>query len=61
MFLLRIEHIEKNEESELVEDLIAITTSFSAKIHGKRGGRKLENAIKSVLEKGEKDENNADL
>ncbi|MGR6010906.1 resolvase [Bacillus paranthracis] len=53
--------MKKNEESELVEDLIAITTSFSAKIHGKRGGRKLENAIKSVLEKGEKDENNADL
>ncbi|PKJ52129.1 IS607 family transposase [Bacillus sp. SN10] len=56
-----IEHIEKNEEAELVEDLIAITTSFSAKIYGKRGGRKLENTIKSVLEKGEKDENNADL
>ncbi|HEF1906248.1 TPA: resolvase [Bacillus cereus] len=58
---MRIEHIEKNEESELVEDFIAITTSFSAKIHGKRGGRKLENAIKSVLEKGGKDENNTGL
>lgn len=32
---------EKNEEQELVEDLIAITTSFSARIYGKRGGKKI--------------------
>lgn len=31
---------EKNHQEELVEDLIAILTSFSARIHGKRGGRK---------------------
>lgn len=32
---------DKNAQQELVEDLIAITTSFSARIYGKRGGKKL--------------------
>lgn len=34
-----IEENDVNEQQELVEDLIAITTSFSARIYGKRGGR----------------------
>ena len=33
----------------LVEDLIAITTSFSARIYGKRGGKKLVDAIQAAL------------
>jgi putative resolvase len=44
-----IETIEKDDEKELVEDLIAITTSFSARIYGKRGGKKATDKIKLVL------------
>ena len=32
-----MEEVEKDDERELVEDLIAITTSFSTRIYGKRG------------------------
>ena len=41
---------EKNEQQELVEDLIAITTSFSARIYGKRGGKKLVDAVQTILQ-----------
>lgn len=52
---------EKDEQQELVEDLMAITTSFSARIYGKRGGRKLsEKKLQKVME-GLFDENNEDL
>lgn len=48
---------EKEEEQELVEDLIAITTSFSARIYGKRGGKRMneeqiKHAIEGVLREG---------
>ncbi len=36
--------------SGLVEDLIAITTSFSARIYGKRGGKKLVEVVRSTLQ-----------
>ena len=35
-----VEEIEKGDEKDLVEDLIAITTSFSARIYGKRWWQK---------------------
>lgn len=41
----RKDHMQK----ELVEDLIAITTSFSARIYGQRGGKKVTAKIKSIL------------
>ena len=41
---------EKDEQQELVEDLIAITTSFSARIYGKRGGKKLVDAVQTILQ-----------
>ena len=41
---------EKDEQQELVEDLIAITTSFSARIYGTRGGNKLVDAVQTVLQ-----------
>lgn len=47
-----VEEKEINEQQELVEDLIAITTSFSARIYGKRGGRvakKLHEVIESEV------------
>ncbi len=50
-----IDQEEKNEQQELVEDLIAITTSFSARIYGKRGGKKLVDAVTAVLHNPMKD------
>ena len=41
---MRIEGLRK------VEDLIAITTSFSARIYGKRGGKELVDAVTTVLQ-----------
>ena len=35
-----MEHTVKDDQQELVEDLIAITTSFSARIYGKGGGKR---------------------
>lgn len=43
----------KDIQQELVEDLIAITTSFSARIYGARGGRvakKLQQIIESEVD-----------
>jgi predicted site-specific integrase-resolvase len=52
-----VDHQEKDENQELVEDLIAIATSFSARIYGKRGER-VAKRIETVLkEEGERDEN----
>ena len=48
-----IETKEINEEQELVEDMIAITTSFSARLYGKRGGKKVSKKIETILVKGE--------
>lgn len=51
-----IEEIEKDDEKELVEDLIAITTSFSARIYGKRGGKKAVEKIGFILKNTEKED-----
>ena len=39
----------KDDQQELVEDLIAITTSFSARIYGKRGGEKMGSTVRQVM------------
>jgi predicted site-specific integrase-resolvase len=55
-----IEHNEKKDSNEeMFNDLISIITSFSAKIYGSRGGRKIQKAIqKSIQElENERDEN----
>jgi len=47
---------EKSPQEELVEDMIAIVTSFSARIYGKRGGRvakKLVQLIEQEVAAGE--------
>ena len=36
-----MESLVKDNQQELVEDLIAMTLSFSARIYGKRGGKKM--------------------
>ncbi|EQD46097.1 DNA binding domain protein, excisionase family, partial [mine drainage metagenome] len=36
-------------QSELVKDLLAIVTSFSARLYGARGGRKARKQLNEVL------------
>lgn len=49
----RIEAIEEkapdNENEELVKDLISVITSFSARLYGRRGGRKAKKEIEEKL------------
>jgi len=47
-----------NDEEGLVKDLISIVTSFSARIYGKRDGKKVSNKIEAILNSGDVDENN---
>lgn len=56
-----IEHIKKKRRSRISGRSYSNHNLFFCKNYGKRGDRKLENTIKSVLEKGDKDENNSDL
>jgi len=44
-----MEHTVKDDEQALVEDLIAITTSFSARIYGKRGGKKMGATVRQTM------------
>ncbi len=51
---------EKNAQQELVEDLIALTTSFPTRIYGKRGGKKLIEAIQTLLQEEDNPHENND-
>jgi len=54
--IIVVNNIDASPEEELVEDLIAITTSFSARMHGLRKyGRKMR---KNLLKAKERDEEN---
>ena len=44
-----MEHTVKDDRQELVEDLIAMTTSFSARIYGQRGGKKIGAAVRQAI------------
>ena len=44
-----MEHTVKDDQQGLVEDLIAITTSFSARIYGKRGGNKMGSTVRQAM------------
>jgi predicted site-specific integrase-resolvase len=44
-----MDHEVKDDQQELVEDLIAITTSFSARIYGKRGGKKIGTTVRQAM------------
>ena len=39
----------KDDPQELVDDLIAITTSFSARIYGQRGGKKMGATVRQAM------------
>lgn len=56
-----IDHTEKTEEQELVEDLIQIVTVFSCRLQGKRAN-KAKKMLKELIEddSGEKSENQTD-
>ncbi len=43
----------------MVEDMISIITSFSARIYGKRGGKKIKETLDSLEKEGEIDESNS--
>ncbi|MEM0000775.1 MAG: hypothetical protein QXY82_05560 [Desulfurococcaceae archaeon] len=54
---VRVEVVEESEKGymdELVEDFVALVTSFAARIYGKRSQkfRKIKNTIKEVVENG---------
>lgn len=55
-----VEEKDVNEQQELVEDLIAITTSFSARIYGKRGGRVAKKLAEAIESEVTASENNSD-
>ena len=44
-----MEQTAKDNQRELVEDLIAITTSFSVRIYGQRGGKKMATTVRQTL------------
>lgn len=58
-FNVEIEVIEHNDKKdaneEMVNDLISIITSFSAKIYGSRGARKIQKAIQKSIQELEKE------
>ena len=39
----------KDDQQELVDDLIAMTTSFAARIYGKRGGKKMGATVRQAM------------
>ncbi len=45
-----IENPGKDDQQELVEDLIDLATSFSARIYGKRGGEKMASTVRQALD-----------
>lgn len=47
-----LESEEKEPQQELVEDMIAIVTSFSARIYGKRGGRVRQRVLEVLAKEG---------
>lgn len=44
---------EKDLNKEMVEDMISIITSFSARIYGRRGGKKVKETLLSLKKEGE--------
>jgi len=43
-----MEHTVKDDEQALVEDFIAITPAFSARIDGKHGGKKMSATVRQT-------------
>lgn len=56
--IIIVEEKEANEQQELLEDLIAITTSFSARIYGQRGDRVAKKLTEAIKNEVNADENN---
>lgn len=43
----------ENVHTELVRDLLAIVTSFSARLYGARGGRKIQQGFRELIRDAE--------
>ncbi|WP_287195397.1 hypothetical protein [Syntrophothermus sp.] len=43
-------------QTELVRDLLAIVTSFSARLYGARGGRKIRQGFRELIRNAEKEQ-----
>jgi len=52
-----MDHTEKSEQQELVEDLVQIITVFSCKLQGKRAD-KARKLVKELIEEGENNDKN---
>ena len=52
-----IDHTEKTEQQELVEDLVQIITVFSCELQGKRAN-KARKLVKELIDDGEEDDKN---
>lgn len=52
--VITIEQREKKElNQEMVEDLISIMTSFSARLYGKRGSKKMKRTLSELEREGQ--------
>lgn len=46
----------EDAHTELVQDLLAIVTSFSARLYGSRGGRKVRQGLRELIKDAEKEQ-----
>ena len=51
-----IDHTEKTEQQEIVEDLVQIITVFSCKLQGKRANKARKNPVKELIDDGGQEE-----
>lgn len=48
--LVKEDDVDKSAEEELVEDVLKIVTVFSARLYGKRGGRRVREAVEGAIQ-----------
>lgn len=53
--LVKEDDVDKSAEEELVEDVLKIVTVFSARLYGKRGGRRVRKAVEGVMQDANND------
>ena len=53
--LVKEDDVDESAEEELVEDVLKIVTVFSARLYGKRGGRRVRKAVEGVMQDANND------
>ena len=48
--LVKEDDVDKSAQEELVEDVLKIVTVFSARLYGKRGGRRVRKAVEGAIQ-----------